>query len=68
MKPSPSKPSFDAAALKREFPGLADPGLHYAATAQMPEAVLGALRRFEVEARANVHEGMHARARRDRRL
>ncbi|MGZ3349823.1 MAG: aminotransferase class V-fold PLP-dependent enzyme, partial [Xanthobacteraceae bacterium] len=66
MKPGPSKQSFDAAALKREFPGLADPGLHYldnAATAQMPEAVLGALRRFEVEARANVHEGMHARAR-----
>ena len=29
----------------------------------MPEVVLDALRRFEVEARANVHEGMHARAR-----
>jgi cysteine desulfurase/selenocysteine lyase len=29
----------------------------------MPEAVLNAMRRFEVEARANVHEGMHARAR-----
>jgi cysteine desulfurase / selenocysteine lyase len=58
--------AFDAAAIKREFPGLAAPGLHYldnAATAQMPEAVLDALRRFEVEARANVHEGMHARAR-----
>jgi cysteine desulfurase/selenocysteine lyase len=58
--------AFDAAALKRDFPGLADPRLHYldnAATAQMPEAVLGALRRFEVEARANVHEGLHARAR-----
>ena len=56
----------DAAALKREFPGLADPQLHYldnAATAQMPEVVLNALRRFEVEARANVHEGMHRRAR-----
>jgi cysteine desulfurase/selenocysteine lyase len=60
------KRSFDAAALKREFPGLADPRLHYldsAATAQMPEVVLDALRRFEVEARANVHEGMHSRAR-----
>lgn len=60
------KRSFDAAALKREFPGLADPRLHYldsAATAQMPEVVLDALRRFEVEARANVHEGMHRRAR-----
>jgi cysteine desulfurase/selenocysteine lyase len=58
--------AFDPAALKREFPGLAAPGLHYldsAATAQMPEAVLDALRRFEIEARANVHEGLHARAR-----
>jgi len=58
--------SFDAAAVKRLFPGLADRQLHYldsAATAQMPEAVLDALRRFEVEARANVHEGMHRRAR-----
>jgi cysteine desulfurase/selenocysteine lyase len=58
--------SFDAAAVKRQFPGLADPQLHYldsAVTAQMPEAVLEALRRFEVEARANVHEGMHRRAR-----
>ena len=58
--------TFDPAALKREFPGLAAPGLHYldsAATAQMPEVVLDALRRFELEARANVHEGMHARAR-----
>jgi cysteine desulfurase/selenocysteine lyase len=61
-----TRPPFDAAALKREFPGLADPGLHYldnAATAQMPEAVLHALRRFEIEARANVHEGAHRRAR-----
>jgi hypothetical protein len=58
--------SFDAAAVKRQFPGLADPQLHYldsAATAQMPEAVLYALRRFEIEARANVHERMHSRAR-----
>lgn len=59
-------PVFDPAALKREFPGLADDRLHYldnAATAQMPEGVLGALRRFEIEARANVHEGAHRRAR-----
>ncbi|WP_428620891.1 aminotransferase class V-fold PLP-dependent enzyme [Reyranella sp.] len=58
--------SFDPAALKREFPGLADSGLHYldnAATAQMPETVLQALYRFEIEARANVHEGAHRRAR-----
>ena len=66
MKAGFPKPVFDAAALKRDFPGLADPQLHYldnAATAQMPEIVLAALRRFEVEARANVHEGMHRRAR-----
>lgn len=61
-----SQRSFDAAGLKPEFPGLADPRLHYldnAATAQMPQVVFEALRRFEVEARANVHEGMHRRAR-----
>jgi hypothetical protein len=41
--------SFDAAAVKQQFPGLGDPQLHYldsAATAQMPEAVFNALRRF----------------------
>lgn len=62
MKRRGSDQGFDAAAIKREFPGLSDPGLHYldnAATAQMPEVVLGTLRRFEVEARANVHEGVH---------
>jgi cysteine desulfurase/selenocysteine lyase len=61
-----AKNPFDPAALKREFPGLAAPGLHYldnAATAQMPETVLSALYRFEIDARANVHEGLHARAR-----
>ncbi|HWM46688.1 MAG TPA: cysteine desulfurase [Xanthobacteraceae bacterium] len=61
-----STKAFDAAALKRQVPGLADPGLHYldnAATGQMPEVVLEALRRFEIEARANVHEGLHRRAR-----
>lgn len=61
-----SSRAFDANTLKREFPGLADPRLHYldnAATAQMPEAVLSALRLFEVEARANVHGGAHRRAR-----
>lgn len=62
----PSTKAFDAAALKRQVPGLADPGLHYldnAATGQMPEVALEALRRFEIEARANVHEGLHRRAR-----
>jgi cysteine desulfurase/selenocysteine lyase len=61
----PDRP-FDAAALKREFPSLADPSLHYldsAATAQMPTVVLEALRRFELQARANVHEGLHRLAR-----
>jgi cysteine desulfurase / selenocysteine lyase len=61
-----SRRAFDAAALKREFPSLADPRLHYldnAATAQMPDAVLSALHRFELEARANVHEGLHRLAR-----
>jgi cysteine desulfurase/selenocysteine lyase len=61
-----AKYAFDASVLKRAFPGLADPRLHYldnAATAQMPEVVLDALRRFEIEARANVHEGLHGRAR-----
>ncbi len=46
--------TFDAGALKQEFPGLANPRLHYldnAATAQMPEIVLAALRSFEVDAR-----------------
>jgi cysteine desulfurase/selenocysteine lyase len=64
IKPSPAP--FDAATLKREFPGLADPGLHYldnAATAQMPETVLSALRNFEIEARANIHEVVHRKAR-----
>jgi cysteine desulfurase/selenocysteine lyase len=58
--------TFDPIALKRQFPGLATRGLHYldnAATAQMPEMVFDALRHFEVEARANVHEGLHTRAR-----
>jgi len=66
MSMESSRRRFDPAALKQQCPGLADPRLHYldnAATAQMPDFVLNALRRFEVEARANVHEGMHVRAR-----
>jgi cysteine desulfurase/selenocysteine lyase len=64
IKPSPVQ--FDAPALKRQFPGLADPSLHYldnAATAQMPETVLSALRSFEIDARANIHEVVHRKAR-----
>lgn len=63
---TPASTEFDAAALKRQFPGLADRTLHYldnAATAQMPTAVLEAMRRFEIDARANVYEGAHRRAR-----
>jgi cysteine desulfurase/selenocysteine lyase len=66
MKTLKKDPPFGAAALKREFPGLADPSLHYldnAATAQMPAVVLEALHGFELQARANVHEGLHRRAR-----
>lgn len=61
-----TRPAFDPSALKRQFPGLTEPDLHYldnTATSQMPEVVLTALRRFEIEARANVHEGAHRRAR-----
>ena len=61
-----AKMTFEPAAIKREFPGLRAPGLHYldnAATTQMPRFVLDALRHFEIRARANVHEGLHARAR-----
>jgi cysteine desulfurase / selenocysteine lyase len=61
-----TKMTFDPAAIKREFPGLRSAGLHYldnAATTQMPRLVLDALRDFEIRARANVHEGLHARAR-----
>lgn len=64
--PEKAARTLNPGALKREFPGLTAPGLHYldnAATAQMPEAVFDALRHFEIEARANVHEGLHARAR-----
>jgi cysteine desulfurase / selenocysteine lyase len=66
MKARGQNRPFDAATLKREFPSLADPHLHYldsAATAQMPTVVLEALRRFELQARANVHEGLHRLAR-----
>ena len=57
---------FDAQTLKRQFPRLADPRLHCldnAATAQMPAVLLDALRRLEIEARANVHAGAHFRVR-----
>lgn len=68
MKQDGSGQSFDAGTLKGTFPSLADPSLHYldsAATAQMPEVVFGAVRQFELEERANVHEGVHRLGRAD---
>jgi cysteine desulfurase / selenocysteine lyase len=64
--PKITNKTFDPALIKREFPGLRATTLHYldsAATAQMPRVVLDALRRFEIHARANVHEGLHLRSR-----
>ena len=64
--PKITNKTFDPALIKREFPGLRATNLHYldsAATAQMPRVVLDALRRFEIHARANVHEGLHSRSR-----
>lgn len=58
--------SFDAAAIRAQVPILArrigDKPLHYldnAASAQMPVAVLDAVRRFETTSRANVLRGVH---------
>jgi cysteine desulfurase / selenocysteine lyase len=56
----------DPAAIRRQFPLLARPGLHYldsAATAQMPEAVIAALRNFGMTLRANVYGGVYKLAR-----
>ena len=47
---------FDSEAFKTRFPILADPGPHdldNAATAQLPDAVLAALQRFETGQRAH---------------
>jgi cysteine desulfurase / selenocysteine lyase len=52
--------------LKRDFPGLNDPTLHYldnAATTQAPRAVIDAYAQFEQTARANVLEPQHHLAR-----
>jgi cysteine desulfurase/selenocysteine lyase len=56
----------DPAAIRRQFPVLARPGLTYldsAATAQMPEIVIDALRYFGTNLRANVYGGVYALAR-----
>ena len=50
---------FTLSRLKREFPGLSDPGLHYldnAATTQSPRAVIEAYGQFEKTARGDVLE------------
>lgn len=57
---------FDVESVRRQFPLLAGTGIHYldsAATSQSPGAVLDAQRRFEIEARANVHGGVHSLSR-----
>jgi cysteine desulfurase/selenocysteine lyase len=58
--------SFDLAAIRAQFPILSrrigDAPLHYldnAATAQIPDFVLDAVRRFETTSRANVLRGVH---------
>ena len=58
--------SLDVAALRRQFPILAQPirgkALHYldnGATAQTPQAVLDAVLRHETHARANVMRSVH---------
>jgi cysteine desulfurase/selenocysteine lyase len=60
--------SLDVSAIRAEFPLLAAaPGLHYldsAASAQTPMPVIEAVRRFDVESRANVHRGVHRLAER----
>jgi cysteine desulfurase/selenocysteine lyase len=57
--------SFDAAAIRREFPIFANGGgtpLHYldnAATGQVPRAVIDAVTNFETTKRANVARSVH---------
>lgn len=68
--PGPKKPAFDVAAVRAQFPILGSlvhgkVPLHYldnAATTQVPERVLDAVRRHDATARANVKRGVHALA------
>lgn len=57
---------FDPARARQAFPLLRRENIHYldnAATSQMPDSVLDALRRFQTEQRANIHGGVHRLAR-----
>ena len=61
--------SLNIADIRRQFPILSRKidghpliYLDSAATAQMPEAVADAMRKFDTESRANVHRGMHVLA------
>jgi cysteine desulfurase/selenocysteine lyase len=57
---------MDAWAIRQQFPALAREDLHYldsAATAQMPDAVIEAVRRFGTTLRANVYGGVYKLAR-----
>jgi len=67
MIAQPASPLLsDPGSIRKEFPLLARPGLHYldsAATAQMPESVIDALHKFGTTLRANVYGGVYSLAR-----
>lgn len=63
----PKPPQFDVAALRRDFPALAQeinghPLVYFdnAATTQKPQAVIDTLSHFYSHDNANVHRGLHA--------
>ena len=65
--PSTASTSFDAVALRQQFPILRDPSLVYldsAASSQKPEAVLQAMEQYYRHDYANVHRGVYALAER----
>jgi cysteine desulfurase / selenocysteine lyase len=54
--------AFDVAAVRAQFPILADGKLHYldnASTSQMPRQVMDAITKFDSTSRANVHRGVY---------
>ncbi len=61
------RPSYDLAAVRAEFPALAQSVyerplvyLDNAATAQMPAPVIDAVHEFQTRDRSNIHRGVHA--------